>query len=248
MTLAPLAQQLFATAVTGTVNTSVTWAVSEGAAGGVVTANGAYTAPGSGGSYHVVVTSVADPTKSAVATVAVSGVPPPAGSAVVAGTVTTPYPTIQSISVEWGFSGDSNANAVVGVRYRALGQTAWRTGMPLRRVPARSNEGFSWTNRHSGSLFDLEQGTTYEIELSLQDPDGGSAVRTVTATTRTYPAPWPLPPSGAQRRRRSRRSCPRPSPETSSSSRRGPTAPSPSRATARPVDPSSFDRRAATPR
>jgi hypothetical protein len=65
--------QLTAT-VTGTTNTSVTWSVQEGAAGGTVTAAGLYTAPAGPGTYHVVATSNADATKSAIATVTVAEV------------------------------------------------------------------------------------------------------------------------------------------------------------------------------
>jgi hypothetical protein len=62
----------FAATVGGTTNTAVTWSVQEGAAGGAVTAAGVYTAPSLAGTYHVVATSQADPTKSAVATVVVA--------------------------------------------------------------------------------------------------------------------------------------------------------------------------------
>lgn len=109
----------------------------------------------------------------------------------VAGAVTTPYPTYENLSVEWAISGDDDGDGVVTVRYRAMGMSAWRTGLPLRRVPAGTAEGFSWTNKHSGSLFDLVPGTTWEIELTLTDPDGGDATRTVTATTRQLPTPAP---------------------------------------------------------
>jgi hypothetical protein len=54
--------------VTGTANTSVTWTVQEGAAGGAVSSTGLYGAPSAAGSYHVSATSVADPTRSASST------------------------------------------------------------------------------------------------------------------------------------------------------------------------------------
>ncbi len=59
--------------------------------------------------------------------------------------------------------------------------------MPLFRVPAGKNLGFSWTNKHSGSIFDLKPDTGYEIQLSLSDPDGGSEERTLKAHTRAVP-------------------------------------------------------------
>jgi hypothetical protein len=62
----------FTASVTGTSNSSVTWSVQEGAAGGAVTSGGAYTAPSTAGTYHVVATSRVDTTKSATATVTVA--------------------------------------------------------------------------------------------------------------------------------------------------------------------------------
>ncbi|MCM5682489.1 fibronectin type III domain-containing protein [Schlegelella sp. S2-27] len=127
------------------------------------------------------------------ASAAASAITPASSSggpdATTAGVVTTPFPTLQNLSVEWAITGDDNLNGVVTVRYRKQGASTWRRGLPLRRVPAGSNAGFSWANRHSGSVFDLDPGSTYEIELSLDDPDGGSATRTVTAATRRVPAP-----------------------------------------------------------
>lgn len=60
--------------VTGTNNTTVTWSVQEGPAGGSVTSSGVYTAANTAGVFHVVATSQADPTKSSTATVTVPAV------------------------------------------------------------------------------------------------------------------------------------------------------------------------------
>jgi fibronectin type 3 domain-containing protein len=57
--------------VTGASSGAVTWAVQEGAAGGSVDSAGNYTAPDTAGTYHVVATSSASPTASAVASVTV---------------------------------------------------------------------------------------------------------------------------------------------------------------------------------
>ncbi|MHB8879232.1 MAG: hypothetical protein ACYC8T_36500, partial [Myxococcaceae bacterium] len=65
--------QTFAATVTGSPNTAVNWSVQE--AGGGTVSGGTYTAPGTAGTYHVVATSVADPTQSAIATVTVSATP-----------------------------------------------------------------------------------------------------------------------------------------------------------------------------
>jgi hypothetical protein len=114
-----------------------------------------------------------------------------AADPVVPGAITTPYPTFENASIEWAITGDDDLDSIVTVRFRAQGSLAWRVGSPLRRIPAGTAEGFSWSNKHSGSLFDLVPGTTYELELTLTDPDGGSTVRTTTVSTRTLPVPAP---------------------------------------------------------
>ncbi|MFK7956335.1 MAG: hypothetical protein AB8B96_09585 [Lysobacterales bacterium] len=103
------------------------------------------------------------------------------------GVVSAPYPTFEHATVEWAIAGDSNVNSQVSVRFRPTGTTNWRANIPLQRVPAGANEGFAWANRHSGSLFHLSPGTTYEVELSLTDPDGGNTVETLAVTTRALP-------------------------------------------------------------
>jgi hypothetical protein len=63
--------QLFSAQVTGDNDTAVLWSVQEGSFGGFVDASGLYTAPAIAGTFHVVATSHADPTRSAAATVTV---------------------------------------------------------------------------------------------------------------------------------------------------------------------------------
>ena len=65
------ATQNFKATVFGTSDTAVAWSVQE-ATGGSVAADGTYTAPATAGTYHVVATSHADPTKSNAAAVSVS--------------------------------------------------------------------------------------------------------------------------------------------------------------------------------
>ena len=61
----------FAANVTGSAELKVTWSVTESTGGGTVSESGLYAGPGAAGIFHVVATSVADPTKSASATVTV---------------------------------------------------------------------------------------------------------------------------------------------------------------------------------
>src|SRR5438552_14824213 len=60
----------FSASVSGASDTSVTWSLRE-ANGGIIFADGSYTAPVTAGIYHVIATSVADPTKTGTATVTV---------------------------------------------------------------------------------------------------------------------------------------------------------------------------------
>ncbi|RFC45936.1 MAG: Right handed beta helix region [Verrucomicrobia bacterium] len=107
------------------------------------------------------------------------------------GAITTPFPTLNHLALEWEIEGDEDLDATCQVKFRKEGGTVWSEGRPLVRVPAgKSRETspiFAWTNRLSGSVFDLEPGTRYEVELQLHDPDGGSARRTVKCATRAEP-------------------------------------------------------------
>ncbi|HWF12832.1 MAG TPA: kelch repeat-containing protein [Candidatus Acidoferrales bacterium] len=71
--LSPNGAQQFTATVTGASNTSVTWSIQQGATGGTILGSGLYTAPGAVGNYVVIVTSNADNTQSAFATVSVAG-------------------------------------------------------------------------------------------------------------------------------------------------------------------------------
>jgi chitinase len=53
--------QTFTAAVTGTMNTTVTWSIQEGSSGGTITGAGVYTCS-TPGTYHIVATSQASPT------------------------------------------------------------------------------------------------------------------------------------------------------------------------------------------
>lgn len=63
----------FTLQVTGAPDTTATWSVQEGAAGGTVSNTGLYTAPAAGGTYHVIATSKADTSQTCTAIVTVLG-------------------------------------------------------------------------------------------------------------------------------------------------------------------------------
>ena len=107
------------------------------------------------------------------------------------GSLTSVYPTFENLAFDWDFSGDDNKNANVDIRYRPVGSGGWSEGMPLRRITAGSSTGtinpFSWGNRFSGSLFKLNPGTDYQVELTLNDPNGGSTQQFMNVATRPLP-------------------------------------------------------------
>ena len=96
-----------------------------------------------------------------------AGMNMPAQDHTIPGEITTPYPTLVNLAVEWKIQGDDNLNGTVDVAYRKKGEKSWKQGMPLFRVPAGENTGFSWNNKHSGSIFYLEPDTDYEIRVRL---------------------------------------------------------------------------------
>lgn len=75
-TLTTGASQTFSCGVIGSTDWACTWSVQEGSSGGSVTSGGVYTAPTTPGTYHVVATSNADPSKTATATVTVTSAGP----------------------------------------------------------------------------------------------------------------------------------------------------------------------------
>lgn len=124
---------------------------------------------------------------------------PPFEKATYPGEISTPYPTIHCLAIEWFIQGDDNLNGLVEVSYRkldkekqGLGEASWIAAMPLIRVPKGSTgkhtrPTYTWENKHSGSIFNLEPDTEYEIRLSLIDPDGGNTTERITAHTRPIP-------------------------------------------------------------
>jgi hypothetical protein len=68
--ISPGASKTFTCTVTGSTNTACTWQVTE-AAGGTITTTGTYTAPTTGGTYHIVAASAAVPAATATAIVTV---------------------------------------------------------------------------------------------------------------------------------------------------------------------------------
>jgi len=62
-------------------------------------------------------------------------------------------------------SDDPDGDATAQVEYRPSGTVSYQQGFPLTRVE---------TTRFVGSLFWLEPGTSYDVRVTLDDPDGGA--------------------------------------------------------------------------
>jgi hypothetical protein len=114
--------------------------------------------------------------------------------AVTPGELVVEPPTLISLGFEWYVEGDANRNATVEVEYRTADGQRWRRGLPLLRINGERTvygETLDYTapNMFAGSLFELEEATTYEVRFTITDPDGvtGETRRTVEARTRAEP-------------------------------------------------------------
>lgn len=110
------------------------------------------------------------------------------------GTPTSDRPTVVTLGVRWPLTGDDNFNATVTTRVRVQGSSAWHDALPLYRVHAELVTGGGATPEFAGSIFDLAPATTYDVELTAHDPDGGDKTTTISATTRPVPATDPAHP------------------------------------------------------
>ena len=116
----------FTAQVTGTSDTSVTWSVDGGSANGTISAEGLYTAPTTPGTYTVIATSQADPTRQASAQVLVGAVTVsinPTSVTLTPGSTTTFTATVTgaaNTSVLWSVEGgDANGTITSAGLYTA---------------------------------------------------------------------------------------------------------------------------------
>ncbi len=109
-------------------------------------------------------------------------------AAVVPGSVQT-NATFEHIGVVWWISGDSNLNSTMTLEFRQQGESIWKPGAPaMRAYPTISVDGSPLgLNYWAASAMFLKSGQTYELRVTLTDPDGGGTSRIITAATRTVP-------------------------------------------------------------
>jgi fibronectin type 3 domain-containing protein len=113
------------------------------------------------------------------------------GSATTSGTFKT-FTNIHSLGFEWLLSGDTDHDAKCQVQFREKGTTTYHQGLPLFRIHYKNSKGTTY-NMFSGSIMFLKPGTTYQVNIQLSDPDGGSTSKSLELTTRAIPA---LPTGG----------------------------------------------------
>ena len=94
--------------------------------------------------------------------------------------------TYDHIGILWWINGDDDLDSNMSLEFRPLGATTWQPGaVAMRAYPTIwVQDGPLGLNYWAASALFLEPGMTYELRLTLTDPDGGGEVRTITATTR----------------------------------------------------------------
>ena len=99
--------------------------------------------------------------------------------------------TFENIGINYSVSGDDNLNSTFQLRYRVQGSSTWKDGaMSMRAHPSLVVDGSPLNmNYHAASAMYLQPNTTYEIQLVLTDPDGGSTTTTITQKTKAIPQP-----------------------------------------------------------
>src|SRR6478672_13666399 len=96
------------------------------------------------------------------------------------------YSTIYSIGVDSYFVAgtDSDHDATGVMQYRVAGSgAAWKDALPMKRVDHQSHTYPTASVRHnmvSGSIFFLQPNTSYEVKLTVNDPDGYANTQTLT--------------------------------------------------------------------
>lgn len=118
-----------------------------------------------------------------------------AQNATVANQFTVEHPTLLNLGFEWSIEGDANRNAEVVVQFRAVGESTWRSALPLVRIGGeriyRNREHLDYVvpDGFAGSILNLQPGTEYECRFQMSDPDGvtGEPNQRFVVKTRSEP-------------------------------------------------------------
>ncbi len=119
--------------------------------------------------------------------------PGPRMDAIRAGRFLMDPPTLENLGFRWYVTGDTNRNATVAVNYREKGDADWSEALPMLRVhyeiANQDYEPYRVGNLFAGSVLFLKPGTDYEVQLTMNDPDGGAPAepKVVSVSTRSEP-------------------------------------------------------------
>jgi hypothetical protein len=93
--------------------------------------------------------------------------------------------TFDNIGVRAPFSGDANQNATVSVRFKRAAEPTWHAAFPpiVDRRASISGRTNPYANEARVSIVGLQSGTSYNVELTWSDPDGGGSVVSGTIST-----------------------------------------------------------------
>lgn len=180
-------QVTFAAVVSGTTNTAVTWSVVE-AGCGTITAAGVYTAPGAAGTCHVAAASVADPGKTAQATVTVTVTAPPVISVSVA-PVSAAVDACRTATLSASVTGTSNGAVTWSVAEGAAGGTITSAGVYTAPALAGTYHAVATsqadpTRTSTATIVVAQRVLSMAVSpATVSVPPGGSAQFTATVTT-----------------------------------------------------------------
>ncbi|NIM94853.1 MAG: hypothetical protein GTO18_14225 [Anaerolineales bacterium] len=101
--------------------------------------------------------------------------------------------TFNHIGVVWWIEGDEDLDSQLSLEFRLTGQLEWKPGAPaMRAYPTIIVDGSPLgLNYWATSALFLDPGETYDLRLTLTDPDGGGTTQTITTSTRSLPSPDP---------------------------------------------------------
>ena len=97
--------------------------------------------------------------------------------------------TYDHLGVLWWITGDDDLDSSLNLEFRHTDQTDWRpAALAVRAHPGIVVNGAPLgLNYWAASALFLRAGESYDLRLTLVDPDGGGEVRVVSGTTRSRP-------------------------------------------------------------
>lgn len=99
--------------------------------------------------------------------------------------------TFEHISVNVSIDDDDNLNSSMELSYKVQGSSTYKpAAKSMRAHPGLLIDGATWGyNFHAASAMFLQPGTTYDLQIILEDTDGGSQIIETIGTTKSIPQP-----------------------------------------------------------